>query len=327
MSTDRQQAGRLAAGVIGVGSMGANHARVYNELPDTTLIGVHDIDVAQAADTAKAYRARAMDRDEMLDAVDIASVAVPTANHAEAIEACIDKGVHVLVEKPFVDDIDRGWDLAKRASEAGVTLQVGHIERFNPATRVLEKIVPDLNVIAIDIDRLGPPLDRENEDTVVMDLMIHDLDILLSLVNENIEKVSAAAPDEEHVTAQFAFEGGSIASLTASRRTQQKVRKLSITAESCRVTVDFISQSVEIHRRSVPEYVESNGDIRHRQESVVERPIVENGEPLKAELSAFAEAVTTGAEPLVTAEEALEVLAVLERIEEAAFGPSKKVVQ
>jgi predicted dehydrogenase len=329
MASDMTEAstddGRVAAGVIGVGSMGNHHARVYSELPSTTLVGVADVDTERAAETAAEYRARPMSRAALLDAVDVVSVAVPTRHHHEVVSECIEAGVDVLVEKPFVDDLDRGRELAERAREAGVTLQVGHIERFNPATRVVLDLVADLDVVAVDIDRLGPPLERENGDDVVLDLMIHDLDILLSLVDEEIESLSAVARDDRYATAQFKFEGGGVATLTASRLTQQKVRQLSITAVSCRVTVDFIAQTVEVHRRSLPEYVEADGSIRHRHESVIERPMVENGEPLKAELASFVEAATTGADPEVTPEDALEVLELLERIRSEALDPAREV--
>jgi predicted dehydrogenase len=317
---------RLDAGVIGVGSMGQNHARVYSELRDADLVGVTDVDTDQAATVAAEYGTQSMSRSELLDAVDVVSVAVPTPYHYETTLECIERGIDVLVEKPFVDDLDKGRELAERAEAAGVTLQVGHIERFNPATRVLADIVPDLDIVAVDIDRLGPPLNRDNEDSVIMDLMVHDIDILLSLVDSDIESISAAARDERHATVQFRFENESVAALTASRLTQEKIRKLSVTAISCRVNVDFISQTVEIHRRSLPEYIESDGDIRYRHESVVERPIVENGEPLKAELESFIEAAREGTEPLVTAADAIRVLEIATQIEEMALKP-KRVVQ
>jgi predicted dehydrogenase len=323
MSGDAAEAdasdGPVAAGVIGVGSMGRHHARVYSELRDAELVGVTDVDGEQAAAVAAEHGTRAVDRETLLDAADVVSVAVPTAYHYETVMECIDRGVGVLVEKPFVDDREKGRELADRADEAGVTLQVGFIERFNPATRVLAEIVPDLDVVAIDVDRLGPPVDRQGEDSVVMDLMVHDIDILLSLVDAEIESLSATARDEGHAAVQFRFDDESIAALTASRLTQEKVRRLSVTAISCRVNVDFIAQTVEIHRRSVPEYVESDGDIRYRHESVIERPIVENGEPLKAELEAFVTAARDGTEPVVTADDALRVLEVAERIERLAL--------
>jgi predicted dehydrogenase len=320
MTAEGPPAEPLAAGVIGVGSMGQHHARVYSELPATELVGVTDVDTDRADRVGTEYGARGMPREELLSVADVVSVAVPTRYHVETTRECIDAGVDVLVEKPFVDDRERGHELASEAHDAGVTLQVGHIERFNPAVKVLADVVPDLDVVSVDLDRLGPPLDRDNEDNVVKDLMIHDVDILLSLVDEPIDTLGAVARDDAHATAQFKFADETVATLTASRRTQEKVRRVAITAESCRVNVDLIAQTVEIHRRSLPEYVESNGDVRYRHESVVERPMVENGEPLKAQLAAFAEAVREGTEPVVTAEDALEVVAILERIEAAAFG-------
>ena len=323
--TDRSDQDVLNVGVVGVGNMGRHHARVYQGLPGARLVGVNDVDEERARDVATTFGTRPMSRATLLAAADAVSVAVPTRAHAEAVRACLDAGTHVLVEKPFVADRETGAALAERARAAGLTLQVGHIERFNPATRVLADIVSDLDVVGVDVQRLGPPLDRDNEDSVVMDLMIHDIDILRMLLDADIESLAAAARDDQHVTAQFKFEDDSIATVTASRLTQEKVRQLSLTAQSCRVNVDFIDQSVEIHRRSLPEYVETNGDVRYRHESVVERPRVTNGEPLKAELSAFLEAVREGTTPQVTAEDALAVLEILEEIEAKALGVDRRV--
>lgn len=316
----------LAAGVIGVGSMGQHHARVYSELPRTELVGVADADSTQARAVADEYGATVMERADLLAAADLVSIAVPTRHHVEVAQACIDAGVHLLVEKPFVEVHAEGMALARNAREAGLTLQIGHIERFNPAVQVLADIVPELDIVSIDMDRLGPPLDRDNQDNVILDLMIHDVDILLSLLGNSIQSLSAVARDDSHAVAQFQFTDGAIATVTASRRTQEKIRRLAVTAEACRVNVDLISQTVEIHRRSLPEYVESNGDIRYRHESVVERPMVENGEPLKAQLRAFVEAIEGGTEPLVTGEDALEVLEVIERIEALALGSTTEVL-
>jgi predicted dehydrogenase len=316
---------QAATGVIGVGSMGRHHARVYSELPASELVGVSDADEERAATVANEFGTQPRDRADLLGRADAVSVAVPTPVHAETVAACIDRGVDVLVEKPFVEDLDAGADLAASADDAGVTVQVGHIERYNPATRVAADVVRDLDVVGVDVRRLGPPLDRDNEDTVVKDLMVHDVDILLSLVDGDIQSIEATARDERHATAQFRFENGCVATLTASRLTHQKVRQLSITALSCRVNVDFISQTVEIHRRSFPEYVESNGEIRYRHESVVERPMVENGEPLKAEVRSFLEAASEGTDPIVTAEDALEVLDIANRIESEALAATTRV--
>lgn len=311
--------GQLDAGVIGVGTMGQHHARVYSELSGVTLAGVSDVDRRRVHSVAAEHGTRPMSRDELLESVDVASVAVPTSEHADTATACIEHDVDVLVEKPFVSDLQQGRKIAALAREREVTLQVGHIERFNPAVRVLADIVPDLDVVAVDIQRLGPPLERELSDSVVYDLMVHDIDLLLSLVDSEIESLSAVGADPRHVSSQIRFEDGTVGELTASRLTQQKVRTLAITAMECRITVDFISQSVEIHRQSLPAYIEHGGDVRYRHESVVERPMVESGEPLKLELEAFVEAAREDTEPLVTAEDAIRVLEVAGRIEEQAF--------
>lgn len=330
MSVEQPSAGSnghspTRAGVIGVGHMGRHHARIYSELADVTFVGVHDTAGDRASTVASEYGGTAMDRESLLEAVDVVSVAVPTEYHYETVRTCLEAGVHVLVEKPFVDDLDRGSALLEQATEAGLVLQVGHIERFNPATQVLLDVVADLDVVAVDIRRLGPPVNRHGSDNVIKDLMVHDVDILLALLDGEPDSLAATAWDERHATAQFQFDNGTVGSLTASRLTQQKIRELAVTARSCRVTVDFISQTVEIHRQSLPEYVEADGDIRYRHESVVEHPTVENGEPLRAEIEAFIQAVRTDSEPPVTGDDALDVMRVINRIESLAFEPTLEV--
>ena len=310
---------RLDAGVIGVGSMGRHHARVYRELPKTDLVGVADADQDAAAEAADSYETAAMEIEELMEAADAVSIAVPTPYHYETARSAIDHGTHVLVEKPFVEDLDAGRRLIEQARERGVTLQVGHIERFNPAIRALSDIVPDLNVIAVDARRLGPPLDRDLEASPVLDLMIHDIDVLLAMIGDDPTVAEAAsAADDQYVTATVEFGDGVVGSLTASRVTQRKVRELSITAEECQVYVDYISQSVQVHRHSIPEYIESNGDVRYRHESIVEHPTVDNGEPLKKELSAFARSIAEGTEPIVTGEDGLAALELAREIESEA---------
>jgi len=325
MTARRRNREPVAAAVVGVGSMGRQHARVYSELPGVALVGVHDADTESAADVAEAYETEVLSMAEVLDEATVVSVAVPTEHHYDVVKTCLEDDLHVLVEKPFVNDRERGAELATLARQRGLVLQVGHIERFNPATRVLEDVVPDLDLVAFDVERLGPPIDRDIDDSVVLDLMVHDLDILLALVDSDVEKVTAAANGRQYVLANLVFEDGTVASLTASRRTRQKIRQLSVTAESCRVNVDFIDQAVDIHRESFPEYVEANGDIRYRHESVVEQPMVENGEPLKAELESFVKAVREGRPAEVTPEDALRVQELAERIEEIALGDRREV--
>ncbi|MEM4779977.1 MAG: Gfo/Idh/MocA family oxidoreductase [Halalkalicoccus sp.] len=305
----------IRAGVIGVGSMGQNHVRVYRELPDTQLVGVHDVNTEQAESVADAFGTTAMELDALLESVDVVSIAVPTQFHYDTARTCIEAGVNVLIEKPFVEDLDDGNRLIELAAEQNVVLQVGHIERFNPAVRTLMELLDDLDIIAVETHRLGPPLDREIDDTVVMDLMIHDLDIVLSILGEEAKEVTAAGTRESnYATATIQTPSGRIGQLTASRVTQQKVREMTITAESCRVIVDYIDQSIEITRQSLPEYVKQEG-FRYRHENIVEQVLVERREPLKNELSAFAEAVRTGSEPVVTGEDGLRALSLAREID------------
>jgi predicted dehydrogenase len=312
----------VRAGVVGVGTMGRHHARVYRELPGARLVGVSDVDRERASEVAEEYDTTPLPRDRLLDAVDVVSVAVPTAYHAEVARAAIVRGVHVLVEKPFVTRPSEGRDLIDLAEQHGVALQVGHVERFNPAVRTLADIVPDLNLIAVNTNRLGPPLERTIDDGVVLDLMIHDIDVLLSLVDSEVERLEASGTrDEQYVCAVVTFENGVVANLTASRVTQEKVRTLSITAEDCQINVDYSDQSVEIHRHSLPEYIVNDGTVRYRHESITERPTVENGEPLKRELSAFVEAARTGSRPVVDGEAGLQALAMARRIIDTAIVP------
>jgi len=301
--------------------MGGHHARIYHNHIDTALVGVADAETARAKEAADQCATKAIDTEVLLDKVDIASVAVPTPHHPEVVEECIAKNVDVLVEKPFVDDLTAGEELIELAADTNVTIQVGHVERFNPAFMAIDDILDDLEVIAIDAERLGPPLDREVSDNPVIDLMIHDIDLVRTLIGSNIASVGAAGiPGNEYATATFEFECGTIARLTASRVTQQKVRRLRITARTALVDVDFIDRTVEIHRHSVPEYIEDNGNVRYRHESIVERPMVENGEPLRNEIDAFVEAVRRRKEPPVTAEDALRAVELTQHVDRLAAG-------
>jgi len=301
--------GSLKTGVIGVGSMGRHHARVYAQNRAVSLVGVADADTETASEVADDYDTTVMDTDELLAAADAVTVAVPTRYHHELTEQALDAGVHVLVEKPFVKEPAEGEALVEQAAAEDLVLQVGHIERFNPAVQTLQDVLVDHDVIAIEAQRLGPPVDRDTTDSVAHDLMVHDLDVALSLLDSDPASVSAAGTcGGQHVTAQVTFEDDTIGQFCASRVTQQKVRQLSVTTHEARITVDYADQDVRIHRHSVPAYVEDDGDVRYRHESVIEQPTVANGEPLVHELDAFVEAVVTGSDPVVSGEDGLRVL-------------------
>jgi len=306
---------RLTAGVVGVGSMGRHHARVYDELSGVDLVGVTDADESRASAVAAKYGTTARSQSALLAGADVVSIAVPTRYHEAVARDAIDAGTSLLVEKPFVTDPDVGRSLCRRATEAGVTLQVGHIERFNPAVQALQDVVSGMDVIALEARRLGPPVDRDTADGVVLDLMIHDVDLALSLVDSAVTSVSATrAHDEDHVVAQLDFENGVAADLTASRVTQEKVRELAVTATEGWVTVDYASQCLRIHRQSVPEYYDDDGSVGHRTASVTERPTVDNEEPLKRQLRSFVETHRDGGDPEVSGEDGVRAVELAQRI-------------
>ncbi|MDG5821735.1 Gfo/Idh/MocA family oxidoreductase [Natronococcus sp. A-GB7] len=306
----------LAVGVIGVGTMGQHHARVYDDLEEATLVGVFDVDAERARAVAERHGTVAVGLETLLEQVDAVSVAVPTAHHHSVATTCLDAGVPVLVEKPVVDDPEDGRELLARADAAGVPVQVGHVERFNPAVETLAEIVEGLSVVAVAARRLGPPPARRIEDSAVLDLMIHDIDVVLALLGEEpVGVTGCSAAGNRHAGALLEFPEA-MASLTASRLTQRKVRTLEIVAERCLVTVDYLEQSIEIHRRSVPEYVERAEGVRFRHESLIERVRVPNDEPLRNELASFLEAVRTGSTPEVTIDDGLAALEIARRIED-----------
>lgn len=296
-------------GVIGVGAMGINHARIYDEFNSTRLVGVADTDADRASEVADKYDTEAMSRSALIDAAEAVSVVVPTQFHAQIARETIGAGVHTLVEKPFVRDADVGRELISLADEHDVVLQVGHIERFNPAVSAVMDITDDMNLVSVNANRLGPPVDRDGDDGVVMDLMIHDIDILLTLVDAAVESVSATGTDDgRYGTAQFTFENGVVGTLTASRVNQKRARTLDIADPEQLVEVDYFDQSVRIHRQADPSYEPTNGSVTYRNERVTEHPFVDTREPLKCELEAFIEAATNGMKPRVTPREALRAV-------------------
>ena len=310
-------------GVIGVGSMGGNHARVYSELPGARLVGIADADVDRAEEVAADFGTTPYAVDELIDRVDAASVAVPTQYHADVADTCIDAGVHVLVEKPFVESPEAGRELLRRADEADVLVQVGHIERFSPAVAELSRIVEDVSPIAIDARRLGPPTDEERaiDDGVIHDLMIHDLDVIRSLVPGEVAEINALCTENgQHANAQLRFDDGTEATLTASRVTQKKVRDLTITAESCYIELDYLMQDLEIHRQSRPEYMEVEGNVRYQHEGITERPMIGSGEPLRFELQSFVESIANETIPRVTGADGVRAIELADAVRERARG-------
>jgi predicted dehydrogenase len=292
----------MRAGVVGAGHMGQYHILVYAELWDVELVGLVDVDASKVARLAAQYDTQAFtDYRELFGKVDVVSIAVPTPLHFEVARDFMEAGIGVLVEKPLTPTLEEARELFRLARERNVVLHVGHVERFNGAVQELRKIV--VNPILVESRRLGPFVARVQHDTVVMDLMIHDIDIVLGLVDAEIHRVIVAgarvhSAQADVASVQIVFENGTIANITASRATEQKIRTLAITQPDAYIFLNYTDQDIQIHRRAASEYILNRESIRYRQESFVEHLFVHKENPLKLEilhlLNAVREAQRTG---------------------------------
>ena len=279
---------RVRGGVVGAGHMGQYHILVFAELWEVDLVGVVDIDSERATGIARKYDTLAFaDHRDLIGQVDVASVAVPTDQHFSVTRDLLEGGVSVLVEKPIAPTLEEARALFEIARRAGVVLHVGHVERYNGAVQEVRKIVE--RPVLIESRRLGPFAPRVQRDSVVMDLMIHDIDIVLNLVEARPRALSAfGSPVHSSVAdvacVQIGFESGAIAVITASRATEEKVRTLAITQPDAYILLDYSDQSIEIRRRAAQEYSLNREAIRYRQASFVEHVFVHKDNPLKHEI-------------------------------------------
>lgn len=317
---------RFNVGVVGVGQMGANHARIYSSLTHLcNLIGVHDNDAKASQQIAAKYRTTAIASfDELLDQVDAVSVVVPTSAHYEMACKAIERGKHVLLEKPIAATSAEGHELVARARAQGVVLQIGHVERFNPAVTVLPEILANKQIVALEFRRLSPYSPRIFDSDVVSDLMIHDIDVLQSLVPLRPQAVAASgsAPASkvraDYAVATLTYEGGVIANLTASRVTEQKIRMLCITTLEAYIELDYLERRILVTRATIPNFPE-DGRSSYRQENIIEKVYVPNHEPLSSELESFLRCIRTGERPLVTGEHGTAALETVERIQTCLY--------
>ncbi len=288
----------MRVGVVGVGHMGSYHVAALAELVDVNLAAVADIDRPRAEEVADKYGAEAFtDPADLIGRVEAVIVAVPTVHHHFVSRMFLENGVHVLVEKPICATVAEGRDLFRLATENCRVLHVGHVERFNGAVQELQRIVRD--PILIECRRLGPFAPRVREDGVVLDLMIHDLDIVMRLVDEEVTHLSAAGASilsdrDDIANVQVRFASGCVANLTASRVTQNKIRTLAITQPDAYITLDYADQEMRIYRKASSEHSLSREELKYREQSQVERLFVHRENPLKLELRHFLRAVQTG---------------------------------
>jgi len=298
----------LNVGVIGVGAMGPRHCRIFSNLHLTLLAGVCDLNPIAGNRIAQQFHVPYYASvDDLLEHVDAVSVATPTPSHFDIAMRCIAKGVHVLIEKPIAATLEQAHQLAQTAAANNLVVQVGHIERFNPTYLELKNVVEDKRIAAINMRRLSAYQASNTDVDVVLDLMIHDLDLVLDMVNDTPAAIAAHGLSVftntiAHATAQLSFANGPLVTLTASRITEQKIRTIEVTTLDSFVEANLLNKSVTVHRRTVSEYLAQNQrEVKYRQESIMECIHVPAIEPLFSELDHFANCIINGTRPQVSA--------------------------
>jgi predicted dehydrogenase len=300
----------LRLAVIGVGYLGRQHARILSSLPDAELVAVVDTNRARAEEIAAAHGTRAFsDYREVVDQVDAVTIAVPTKLHHDIAVACLSAGIPVLVEKPMARSPVEAEAMIAAARQADVALAVGHTERFNPAVVAARPLLTAPRFI--EVHRLGTFPERSLDIDVVFDLMIHDLDVVLSLVKSEAESMEAVGVPVltgrvDIANARVRFANGCIANLTASRISRERVRKIRFFQPAAYLSIDYAAQKVELWR-----LVKTEGRMPSIQGGDVD---VVNEEPLKRELADFVAAVRARRAPEVTGEDGLRALALAQRI-------------
>jgi predicted dehydrogenase len=309
----------IRIGVVGVGHMGEYHVRTYAELPNVKLVGVADINEERAREIGARYNTIPyIDYRFLYGKCDAVSIAVPTTLHSKVARDFLDAGIHVLIEKPMTDNLKDAIELIELAKEKGLVLHVGQVERFNGAVQELSVIVKD--PLLIEARRLGPFVKKRINDTgVILDLIIHDVDIVLNLVPSKIKRISVTGKSiytefEDIATVQLTFENGCMATITASRATENKLRTLSITQPDAYIFLDYTDQELHIHRQASSGVILSKDALRYKQESFIERLFVHKDNPLKLEILHFLDCIVNGASPLFSPQDDLKSLEVTLRV-------------
>lgn len=302
---------------MGVGHLGQHHARNYSEIEGCQLVGVVDVDRKAATRIANSFRTQAFfDYRTLIGQVDAVSIVVPTTMHYAVASEFLKSGVHVMVEKPITTTVEEARSLIELARERELILQVGHIERFNAAVIKLQDILT--NPGFIESHRLGPYDPRVRDVGVVLDLMIHDIDIILQLVNSPIVSIDAVgvpilSPREDIANARIKFANGCTANLTVSRVTPNKMRKIRIFQPNTYVSVDYMKQAMEVYQKVE---IEGASEGEPKAQIVRKRLRIKKEEPLKRELMHFLQCVREGREPAVTGEHGQNALEVAIRVVE-----------
>lgn len=311
---------RIKIGQVGVGHLGERHCAALSQIPKAELAGIFDINLEKSLRISKTHRIKSFTVfEDLLAEVEALIVAVPTRYHFEIVQKALSHKVHVFVEKPITTTVAEADELIRIAEKQNLILQVGHIERFNPALQALshEALIP----MFIESHRLASFNPRGTDVAVVLDLMIHDLDIILNLVKSPIQRIDASgvaviSPEIDIANARIKFENGCVANVTASRISHKKMRKMRLFQKDAYISIDFLNRYTEVYRlsevssddensrRLVLGQIDKNGEKQITYEKLEGR----NYDPLKMELLAFLKAVISREKPLVDGNAARKVL-------------------
>jgi predicted dehydrogenase len=297
----------MKVGVIGTGSMGRNHVRIYSELKEVEEVYAFDVDTEKIKKSEEHDIIVCNSLEELLNKVDAVSICVPTKYHLEVAKRAIENGVHCLIEKPITLTVEEGEELVKLVDNKGLIAGVGHIERFNPIVGEVKRIIK--NPLYVEIRRHNPASARITDSTIVEDLMIHDIDIVFNVLFGGAYEIYSAG-NNDLCTALIKFDS-SIVSLSASRKASKKIRSVYIEEEEFTIEGDFMNQEIYVYRKPGKYGIENE---RYTQENIIEKVLVNKVEPLKEELKAFIKCVKKGEEFTITPLQALNNLRICEEI-------------
>ena len=312
----------LRIGILGVGHLGKFHLNNWKEINGVEIVGFFDPNDESAEDVITKYQLKRFDKaEDLINAVDAVDIIAPTTAHFELCKAAIIKGKHVFVEKPLANTMEEAKELVKLAKEANIKFQVGHVERFNPAFLALKNY--SLEPMFIEVHRLAQFNPRGTDVSVILDLMIHDIDIILSLVNSNVKSISANGvavmsdtPDIANV--RIEFNNGCVANLTSSRISMKKMRKMRLFQKDAYIGIDFLDKKTEIIQLNTPAIVNAfTFDIETnsgKKTIAIANPVVTDGNAIKMELEAFYQAILNNTEPLVNVVDGFRAMDVAHQI-------------